>query len=151
MYGDQPQPQPGAYGEPYSTRPKNGLAVVALVFGIVALLVCWIPVVGLVLAVVGLILGIVGLRRARKGLATNRGVALGAVVVGVVATVASLVATVLIGWFAYTAWNNGGAEYANCAAQAGQNEAALEQCEQQYGNEILDFFGVDPAEVNQTT
>lgn len=151
MYGDQPTGAPGYYGDPNASAPKNGLGVVALVVGIVALLVCWIPLVGLVLAVVGLVLGIVALRRVRRGRATNRGVGLAAVIIGILSLLASIVFTAVIGWVAYQAWDNGGAEYANCLAQAGSDGAAVDACEQEYSNQILDFFGVDPAEVPSTT
>jgi hypothetical protein len=63
------------------------------VLGIVGLLfsVLFFPL-GFVLAVIGLVLGVVGLKRARRGLATNRGAAMAGTVLSVLALV------VCIGW-----------------------------------------------------
>lgn len=46
------------------SRSSNGLGIVSLVFGILALLVCWVPIVGLLAfpaSVLGLLLGGIGL------------------------------------------------------------------------------------------
>lgn len=50
----------------YSTGPTNGLATGALTLGILALLLCWVPVVGIVLALVGVGLGIPAIIRAQQ-------------------------------------------------------------------------------------
>lgn len=47
-------------------QPTNGLAITSLVLGIVAVLITWIPVVGLLgtlMALIGLVLGIIALRK----------------------------------------------------------------------------------------
>ena len=86
--GSYPSGQQGGYGggysEPYGAKLRNGMAVAALVLAVIALLTCWIFL-GLPLAIVGLVLGIVAMRRAKRGLATNRGTAIAAVVVNAVA------------------------------------------------------------------
>jgi len=79
-----PQP-PGSYPPPAAGQPpgwvqgtpRNGLGVAALVLGILSLPSAFFGgVIGIILGVIGLILGIVGLNRARRGEATNRGVAI---------------------------------------------------------------------------
>lgn len=58
--------------------PARGAAVTALVLGIVAILVGWLPLVGVILGVLAVVFGIVALaRRQRKGLAVT-GLVLGA-------------------------------------------------------------------------
>lgn len=42
------------------SRSSNGLGIVSLVFGILALLICWFPFIGIPLAVLGLFLGGIG-------------------------------------------------------------------------------------------
>lgn len=75
-------------GYPVPTaQARNGMGVTALVLGIVSVLlgltvilfwVTWLP------ALLAVIFGFVGLSHARKGLATNRGMALAGVILGVV-------------------------------------------------------------------
>jgi hypothetical protein len=143
MYGDQPQPQPGAYGEPYRANPKNGLGIAAIIVAIIALLIFLIPVVGLVLGLVGLVLSIVALRRVKKGVASNRGVALGALIVSILAVVIGLVWTGLFVWGIAFAADNGGEEYTNCVARAGQDQVAVEACTNSFTNDILGELGIE--------
>ena len=75
-------------------RRSNGMGVAALVLGIVALFLSWIPVLGLGLAVLAVIFGILGLSKARRGLADNRGMAIAGLVLGGIALLIGLVVTV---------------------------------------------------------
>ncbi|MGK5530075.1 DUF4190 domain-containing protein, partial [Streptomyces sp. URMC 129] len=86
------------YPYPYPPPPRNGLGTAALVLGIVAATLCWtfvFSVVALLPGVLALIFGVIGVRRARRGTATNRGVALGGLWTGAGATAVSAVLTVL--------------------------------------------------------
>jgi hypothetical protein len=76
------------------------MGVAALVLGILALLLAWIPIIGFVgfiLGALAITLGIVGIVRARKGRATNLAVAAIGTALGAVAVVLS---TVVFGLFA---------------------------------------------------
>ncbi|MEZ0493357.1 DUF4190 domain-containing protein [Kineococcus sp. TBRC 1896] len=130
-----PPPGYGEHGQYGQTKPRNGLAIGALVLGIVALLLSWIFV-GVVLAVVGLILGISARKRVKRGQATNGGTATAAIVVNVVALVASIALSVL--WVVAGNWlaNNGGEDYAQCLAQANGDQAAIEQCAQDFQQDL---------------
>jgi hypothetical protein len=92
-YGMPPAGFP-QYGEqPPAPRKGSGLAIAALVLGIIALVLCWVPIVNnfaAVLAVVGLALGIPALVSARRGKRTGRGMALASVILSVVAIVGVL-------------------------------------------------------------
>ncbi|WP_380171980.1 DUF4190 domain-containing protein [Kineococcus sp. DHX-1] len=129
-YGQQDQ-----YGQYGQSKPRNGLAVVALVLGIVALLLSWIFV-GVVLSIVGLILGFSARKRVKRGQATNGGTATAAIVVNVVALVASIALSIL--WIVAGNWliENGAGDYAQCLSQANGNEAAISQCEQQFRQDV---------------
>lgn len=62
---------PSAYSQPGMppTSGVGGLAIAALIVGIVAFLSGWVPIVGLVIAIVGIVLGILAVRQPRgKGL-----------------------------------------------------------------------------------
>ena len=95
----------GAPGDAYAAQygaappaPQNGMGTAALVLGIVGLVfsVLFFPL-GFVLAAIGLVLGILGLKRAKRGLATNRGMALAGTVLSVLALLVCLGWGVLIG------------------------------------------------------
>lgn len=80
---------------------RNGIAVAALVCGIVSVAIGWIPVlfaIGAVLAVLAIIFGIVGIRRAGSG-GRRRGFAITGLVtgsVGVLVAVAGLMLTIVV-------------------------------------------------------
>lgn len=77
---------------PAQALPK-GMAVAALVLGILAIVNCWIPAVNLIAVVLGAIaiaLGFTARSRARKGLAAGAGMGLAGAVLGIVAAVLSL-------------------------------------------------------------
>lgn len=77
-----------------TTAPESkGMAITALVLGIVALILCWIPfvgIVGLVLGIVAIIMGIVGLKQS-KGLAIT-GIVLGslAILIGLLSIIVAV-------------------------------------------------------------
>ncbi|MDT0341117.1 hypothetical protein [Streptomyces litchfieldiae] len=88
---------PGGWPPPYA-GPRNATGTAALVLGVIAATLCWtfvFSVLGLVLGVLAVILGLIGTGRARRGTATNRGVALGGVWTGAGAAAVSAVLTVL--------------------------------------------------------
>jgi hypothetical protein len=93
----QPVP-PGPTGVQGPQAARNGLGVTALVLGIIGalsgipMLLFWLagP-----LGVLALIFGLIGFGRARKGGATNKGVALTGTILGVIALILSVVGAVV--------------------------------------------------------
>ncbi|WP_055731190.1 hypothetical protein [Sciscionella sediminilitoris] len=74
------------------TRPRgNGIGVTALVLGILAVVLSWLPVVGFVLAVLALIFGIIGIFNSHKGMS------IAGTATGAVALIAAIVVTAAIG------------------------------------------------------
>ncbi|MEV6331702.1 DUF4190 domain-containing protein [Streptomyces sp. NPDC051909] len=97
----QPWGPPGIPGgpQPPFPQPRNGLGVTALVLGIVGLLsaIIWFLFwLGALLGLLALIFGIIGTARAGKGLATNKGMAVSGIVLGVLAMIVALVWVALI-------------------------------------------------------
>jgi hypothetical protein len=85
-----PPPAPGyGYGPPPQQR-SNGLAIAGLVCGIVGLLLF-----GIVLGPLSLIFGWIGLNRSRQG-ASGRGMAIAAIVLGILDTVAAVILLAVI-------------------------------------------------------
>jgi hypothetical protein len=88
---------PGHLGAPTGDTSRNGIAVAAMVCGIVSVVLGWVPVlfaVGAVLAVLAIIFGIVGLRRARRS-GRRRGLAITGLVTGAVGVPMAVVGLVL--------------------------------------------------------
>lgn len=103
-YGTAPSPAGApprqALGYPTGDGPggrKNGIAIAAMVCGIISILTAWIPFVvaaGLVLAVLGLVFGIVGLRRSADG-GRGRGQAIAGIVTGGIGLALSVLGIIL--------------------------------------------------------
>jgi hypothetical protein len=86
------QSQPSPYGH-HHQQQRNGAGVTALVLGVVSVTLATIPAAlgaGFFLAFPAIIAGIVGLSRVKAGLATNRGLALAGLGLGIAAIVVSI-------------------------------------------------------------
>lgn len=116
----------GGYDRP---APKNGVGLAALILGILALLSGFFVIGGL-LGLVAIVLGVIGSRRAKRGLATNRGAAITGIVLGVIGVLLT-VAALAFGVFV-------GSKAANCTdlANQGASEQQIQQC-------VADQLGVD--------
>ena len=79
----RPPPPQSGYGYPQPAR-SNGMAVAALVLGIIGLVLFWVPLLGMVLAILAIIFGGVGMSRANQG-ASGKGLAIAGLVLGIVA------------------------------------------------------------------
>jgi hypothetical protein len=128
--------RPGSYPDPgYSTgtppgqQRGAGMATAALVLGIVALVLCWTVIGGVVLGLLAVIFGAIALRRASRGEAEGRGRALAGLITGALGIVAA-VALVAIGVSFLN--SPSGKNLVNCVQQANGDQAAVQQCQQQY-------------------
>lgn len=137
--------------------PKNGMGIAALVFGVLALLsivIVWIPFVGIltiVIALLAIIFGVIGRRRAKSLQATNGGVALIGLILGVLMFLLGLVLQILLIVFSVAFINSGGGaalqQAQQCVAQAQQQpnpaavQQAIEQCGQQFGSQMPSLGG----------
>ena len=77
---------------PYNGGPAQpkGLALTALILGILSLVFCWVPVAGAIGGIVALVLGILALRKAQP-----KGLALTGIITGAVAAVIGIIVTIL--------------------------------------------------------
>jgi hypothetical protein len=92
-YGPPPGGYPQYGGQQPDPRKGSGLAISALVLGIIALFLCWLPIVNnfaAILAVVGLALGVPALISARRGRRTGSGLAIASVILSALALVGVL-------------------------------------------------------------
>uniref|UniRef100_A0AAU3GS34 DUF4190 domain-containing protein n=1 Tax=Streptomyces sp. NBC_01401 TaxID=2903854 RepID=A0AAU3GS34_9ACTN len=83
---------PGYGGQqPWGPAPANGLGIAAMVLGIIAVAGFCMWGFGIILGILALIFGIVGRGRARRGEATNPGMALSGIILGSISIVISAV------------------------------------------------------------
>jgi serine/threonine protein kinase len=75
---------------------SSNLAVVSLVVGILALILCWIPAVGIIFGISALVLGILGQKNSTKNLSSNKGLGIAGIIIGSLATLLSLILIVLV-------------------------------------------------------
>lgn len=134
-YPQRPAQDPGGYGGGYPgghggppARPRNGIGIAALVLGILAVLSFWLVIGGL-LGLIAIALGIIGIVRAGKGVATNRGVAISGLVLGIVGLLATVAYVVFV---ANLFTSIGGGDFVQCVQSSGGSQSAVEQCQRQF-------------------
>ena len=131
-----PPPQPYSGFTPPPIGPKNGLGIAALIVAIIAL---FSVVGGLVLGVVAIILGVLGLQRARRGEATNGGIAIAGIVLGILSIIEAVVVIALSVW----AFNEvGGTDYVDCLSKAGSDQDAVQRCADQFQDRVENQFSI---------
>ena len=132
-------------------KPKNGMGVAALVFGILAVLTFWLPIVGLVLGLLAIVFGVIGRGRVRKMQATNGGVALTGLILGVLVFIVNIVLSIALFIFGFAFFSVGGGnslqQFQDCISQSqnAPNPAAVQQtaqqCATQFGQQLPSLPG----------
>lgn len=79
--------------QPPVPTANNGPATTALVVGIIALMFCWVPLIGFLLAATAVTFAVVGLRRVRDTHATGHGLSVAGLVLGVISGVIATIIT----------------------------------------------------------
>ncbi|MBA2472806.1 MAG: DUF4190 domain-containing protein [Pseudonocardiales bacterium] len=133
-YGQNPPGfgQGSGYGAP-GAPPRNGFGIAALVLGLLALVLCWTIVGGIVFGILALIFGLLGRARAKRGQATNGGLSVAGIVLGVI----GLLLTIgLVALFASLMNSPAGQSYQQCVQQSGGDPAKLQQCFSELGNQV---------------
>ncbi|HUO38809.1 MAG TPA: DUF4190 domain-containing protein [Mycobacterium sp.] len=135
-----PPPQPYSGWTPLPpTRPRNGLGTWSLIVAIVAVVLVWTVIGGVILGIVAAVLGFIGYGHVKRGQANNGGVAIAGIVLGIMAIVGGLAFIVI--WVAV--FNQvGGSTYVDCLKNAGQDQAKIQQCADQFKKHIQNQFSV---------
>ncbi|APA94680.1 DUF4190 domain-containing protein [Nocardia seriolae] len=150
QYG-QPDPgqyqsaPPGSYPPPggpqyWTESPKGkGMAITALVFGIIGLITFFTIFGGVLAGLVGLVLGVIAMVRARRGSAGGFGMALAGAITGALGLIGGL----LFGLFAWVVFkDSGGSDLLDCLSKAGNDQAKIQQCQDEFNKRVDDRFGV---------
>jgi hypothetical protein len=121
-----PQQQPPA-------RPGAGMAITALILGILALLLFWTVVGGILFGIVALILGPIASGRAKRGVASGRGMAITGAILGLLGLLAS-VAIVAVG---VSIFNSSGAKtFTQCVNDANGDQTKIDKCEVEFRRKL---------------
>jgi hypothetical protein len=131
-----PPPQPYFGYAPPPVAPKNGLGIAALVLAIIGL---FSVVGGVVLGVVAIILGFIGYGRAKRGEATNGGVAVAGIVLGLLSIIEAIAVIALAIWGFTQA---GGTDYIDCLSKAGSDQQAIQKCADQFRERFENQFSI---------
>ncbi|MFF6871016.1 DUF4190 domain-containing protein [Streptomyces sp. NPDC012450] len=90
---------PGYAGQPgWQQPPSNGTGTAAMVLGIISVAGFCLYGLGALLGILALILGIVGVKKAGRGEATNRGMAVAGIVLGAIGTLIGAVFLAFLVW-----------------------------------------------------
>ena len=131
-YGGGPNdPQMNPYQQDNSG--KKGLAIAALVLGILSLPAILTVVGGIVLGLIAIILGIVAARGASKGKNGGKGLAITGIVLGALGLVVSVI-IVVVGVSIFN--SDSGQQLRDCISQAGDDQAAIDQCNQEFSDNL---------------
>lgn len=103
-YGGYPGYDPYGGQQPWGPQPSNGLGTAALVLGIISVVGFCMYGVNIVLGILALIFGIIGLGRAKRGEATNRGMAIAGIITG---SIGIVIGSVLLGFIIWAIANDG--------------------------------------------
>ncbi len=119
----------------YQTQPRrgSGMAIAALVLGVLALLTCWTVIGGILLGVIAVVLGLVALSRIRKGLAEGKVMAVIGIVTGVLGVV---LAIALIALSVSLLNSDSGQNLQDCLQDAGNDTAAQAQCQREFQDDL---------------
>jgi hypothetical protein len=97
-----PAPAPPPYAQPYPyggavAQPQgNGLAVTALVLGIISIVFSWVPFFDWVLAILAIIFGAVGISAANKRGGVGKGMAVAGLVLGLITVVLGVIFVIYV-------------------------------------------------------
>ncbi|GAA1984372.1 hypothetical protein GCM10009718_22180 [Isoptericola halotolerans] len=128
----RPSPYTGGPHDPLQPRPaseRKGLAITALVLGIVALLGCWIPFLNIgsaLLGLVGVVLGIIAIVQASRGNAGGRGMALTGTILSAVAVVLAVAISIATYAFVSTTVQDRSEVITQSLDEAGVDEDTIE-------------------------
>lgn len=128
-YGNPPgQPQYGGSHDQPAPKKGKGLAIAALVLGVLALLTSITVVGGILFGLIAVVLGFVASGKAKRGQAGGRGLAIGGIVTGVLGIV---IAGALIALGAAFFSSDTAQDLQSCVDDAGGDQQAIDDCEQQ--------------------
>jgi hypothetical protein len=129
---DRPSAHYGT-ADPAHRPARNGLGIAALVVGILALFGIITVFGGILLGLVAIVLGVLGRGRAKRGEATNGGMATTGIVLGAIAL---LVSGALLALSVSVLNSDEGKNLQDCIKSANNDQAALDRCQQEFNQKV---------------
>jgi hypothetical protein len=126
-------PGPGYGYPPQEQKRGSGMAIAALVLGILAFLLSITVVGGIVLGLIAVIVGILASGRAKRGLAGGRGMAITGIVLGVLALLIS-VGLAVLGLSILN--SDSGKTYQSCVKAADGDQAKVKKCAEEFSRTV---------------
>lgn len=139
-----PAPPPPPGHDPYATGQQppqqrgKGMAIAALVLGILALLSSWTVLGGIIFGLIAVVLGFIASGRAKRGRAGGRGMAISGIVLGVLGIV---IGGALIALGASFLNSEEAQQLQDCLTDAGNDDAAIAECNDRFEEDLTDRFG----------
>ncbi len=132
-------PPGGPYYNTQPSKPGSGMAIGALICGVLAVLFSWTIVGGILLGLIAAILGFVAFSKAKKDQAGGTGMSLTGIILGLIGIVLSVVLIVVgVGLFQ----KSGAGDYIDCINDAGNSTAEQERCADEFQRNIEDEFDI---------
>lgn len=119
------------YGAP-PMQPRNGFGIAALVLGLLAVVLSWTIIGGGVFGILALVFGLLGRARAKRGEATNGGISVAGVILGLIGL---LIAIGLIVFGVSVLNSPAGRSYQQCVQQSDGDPTKIQQCASEFGRQ----------------
>ena len=124
---------PPPYGQTQPSRGGSGLAITALVLGVLALLSSWTVVGGILLGLGAVILGFIALSKIRQGRAGGKAMAIIGIITGALGLV---IAVGLIALGASLLNSDSAKNLRDCLEDAGDDANAQAECQREFQDEL---------------
>lgn len=115
--------------------PRNGFGIAALVLGILAIVLSWSAVGGIVFGVLAIIFAILGMRKAGRGEATNKGMSISGLVTGIIGLIIGVIIAIALGSF-LSVFGGSVNNFTDCVKQANNDQTKIQQCQNQFQQDI---------------
>jgi hypothetical protein len=137
-YGQNPAGLGPGYGQGPGydappTQPRNGFGIAALVLGLLAVLLSWTIIGGGVFGILALVFGLLGRARAKRGEATNGGISVTGVILGLIGL---LIAIGLIVFGVSILNSPAGRSYQQCVQRSDGDPTKIQQCASEFGHQV---------------
>ncbi|NEW49430.1 DUF4190 domain-containing protein [Nocardia cyriacigeorgica] len=141
--GNYPPPPSGQYpGQPeywQESPQRKGLAITALVLGILAAVSFWSVFGGVLFGVFAVVFGVIAVIKAMRGTAGSAVMAWIGLILGVLAIIGAVIAGIIYWGFAEDA---GVTDFYDCVTKAGNDQAEIDRCESEFNQRLEDKLGV---------
>jgi len=125
--------QTGYAGTAPAARTGSGMAIAALVLGLLSLPATFTVIGGILLGLLAIIFGVIAVRRFNRGQGGGKGMAIAGIVTGALGLVLSII---LIAVGVSLLNSSAGKNYQSCVKQANGDQSQVQQCAQKFQHDL---------------